>query len=193
MEHVFFEVVTNEKLAKAVLVGITLFSLSILVYPSLTSLWFIDQVKENMKESLSSGEGLLGSITMLPLVIAINNIIASFFTLAGGFIVIGYPAVMIFNGLLVGSVASDVVSQNPLAPIYTSLAVHGILEIPVIALAGSFGLARLLKFTSVTVEETVGFIAFSIIVLAFIESTLTVAFMTLDIILRNMVLGVPPT
>ncbi|MCE4617665.1 MAG: stage II sporulation protein M [Desulfurococcales archaeon] len=191
MERVFFEVVSNDKLAKWVLVGILLFSFSILVYPSLPPFWFIEQIKENMKENISSGEGFFGVMTMLPLIIAINNIVASFFTLAGGFIVVGYPTVMIFNGLIVGSVALDAVSQNPLVPIYTSLAVHGILEIPIIALAGSLGLARILKFAKASIEETVGFVAFSIIVLAFIESSLTIVFMALDAVWRSLLFGVP--
>lgn len=110
--------------------------------PSFMSLIVPNQIISQVRDK---GELWMGSIVGIePLAssnIMINNISVSFVAVAGGITAGLYTIyIMIFNGLLIGAVAT-LVGQNNLAyPFWAFVFPHGALELPAIFFAGGAGL-----------------------------------------------------
>lgn len=110
--------------------------------PSFLSLIVPNQIISQVRDK---GELWMGSIVGIePLAssnIMINNISVSFVAVAGGITAGLYTIyIMIFNGLLIGAVAT-LVGQNNLAyPFWAFVFPHGALELPAIFFAGGAGL-----------------------------------------------------
>lgn len=110
--------------------------------PSFMSLIVPNQIISQVRDK---GELWMGSIVGIePLAssnIMINNISVSFVAVAGGITAGLYTIyIMIFNGLLIGAVATLVAQNNLAYPFWAFVFPHGSIELPAIFFAGGAGL-----------------------------------------------------
>ncbi|MBD2775730.1 stage II sporulation protein M [Iningainema tapete] len=118
--------------------------------PTFMSLIVPDHLIRTVRDERKLWMGsIVGTEPLASSSIMINNLSVSFGAVAGGITVGAYTTyLMLFNGLLIGAVAT-LVSQNNLAyPFWAFVLPHGSLELPAIFFAGGAGflLARAILF-----------------------------------------------
>ncbi len=147
-----------------------------------------ESLEKSVEEKFSSLPG--GSVFLLPLVIFVNNFIASIVTIASGFTVIGPLAIMAYNGIVTGLVVNTSLGAGRGFLNYSAfalLAPHGSLEIPTIALSGAIPIYRLLyRGRGISWINVLKLVSFILVTLAFVESIITPATAVIDAVITRM-------
>ena len=132
------------------------------------------------------------TIMFIPLIISVNNIIASLITFILGFTLIGPIAVLIYNGIVTGIVISMAsVSHGIFNGSQVALLVpHGSLEIPTIAASGAISAYYVISKPGRDKDILIGgvkMMVYIIVTLAIIESFITPTVSILDAVVTKVI------
>ena len=192
--HKVFMLLFDRKLYMIMISFAALFVIGLIFYqPIISHLEWTGLSEEGIKRSVAEKFHVSPrTILFIPLIISVNNIVASFITFILGFTVIGPIAVLVYNGIVTGVVISmasgshSILSGSQVA----LLAPHGSLEIPTIAFSGAISAYYVVSKAGRDRDILIGgvkMIVYVIVTLAIIESFITPTVAILDAVATKVI------
>ncbi|MCE4615235.1 MAG: stage II sporulation protein M [Desulfurococcales archaeon] len=192
--HEAFMLISNRKVYALILLFLLFFTVGLVFYSDiLNSLSWAGLSKKELENSIRekfsfSKETLL----FIPIIIFVNNLVASVITFLLGFTILGPILILLYNGLITGLVvsiglnASEFFGQSVVA----LLIPHGCLEIPTISFSGAIPAYYMLtrgKLDRNTLFGALKVVLYTLLTLAIVETFITPGIAIVDALFSKVI------
>ncbi len=186
--------ISNRKVYALMVLFILFFTVGLVFYSDiLNALSWTGLSKESLENSIKEKFSFSKETMLLvPVIIFVNNLIASIITFILGFTVLGPILVLLYNGLITGLVVSIDLKGTGFfdQSIVALLIPHGCLEIPTISLSGAVSAYYVLTRGGLDKRILLGalkIVLYTLLTLAIVESFITPGIAVIDALFSKVI------